>query len=278
MARKGNPISVRLGLNRSSDSSRLSGGGRGRIKLLFQLSARRACIPFLVPISLLIFFYLLCLQMGAHSFFFDFVSRVAGFLGVKAVSVLFLKMGCPAALAFVIGCACRALVTPEANASLGHWVLPGPSHQPHVAEEVPHQEGLRDHPVATRSAPPVDLEVKQPLMGDQQRHEELANRLNHHFLGKSEQIGSLAYDDLLDKQILIEEKLEIALLNEGFSRDRILANRYEIRELIFYKEGVPLKEETLGMHLAQIQSDPFSNIPYRKIQRSIRNLDLFFSK
>ncbi|CAH1450683.1 unnamed protein product [Lactuca virosa] len=149
---------------------------------------------------------------------------------------------------------------------------------PHVAEEVPHQEGLRDHPVATRSAPPVDLEVKQPLMGDQQRHEELENQLNHHFLGKSEQIGSLAYDDLLDKQILIEEKIEIALLNEGFSRDRILANRYEIRELIFYKEGVPLKEETLGMHLAHIQSDPFSNIPYRKIQRSIRNLDLFFSK
>ncbi|CAH1447775.1 unnamed protein product [Lactuca virosa] len=159
-------------------------------------------------------------------------------------------MGCRAALAFVIGCACRALVTPEANTSLGHWVLPGPSHQPHVAEEVPHQEGLRDHPVATRSAPPVDLEVKQPLMGDQQRHEELENRLNHHFLGKSEQIGSLAYDDLLDKQIVIEEKLEIALLNEGFSRDRILANHYETRELIFYKEGVPLKEETLGMHLA----------------------------
>ncbi|KAI3670749.1 hypothetical protein L2E82_53739 [Cichorium intybus] len=108
-------------------------------------------------------------------------------------------MGCPATLAFVIGCACRALVTPEASPSLSHWVLPGPSHQPHVAEEVPHQEGLRDHPVANRSAPPVGIEVKQPLMGDQERHEELSDRLNRHFFGHSEPINRIAYDDLIEK-------------------------------------------------------------------------------
>ncbi|KAL4589683.1 hypothetical protein LXL04_002591 [Taraxacum kok-saghyz] len=42
-----------------------------------------------------------------------------------------------AAMAFVVGCAFRALITTGATPSLGHWVLPGPSHEPHMAEKVP---------------------------------------------------------------------------------------------------------------------------------------------
>ncbi|PWA44242.1 hypothetical protein CTI12_AA526070 [Artemisia annua] len=79
MARKGNPISVRFDLNR-----------------------------LLLLITLFMLFYLLCLSTGGISFFFDVVARVAGFIGVKALSS---KMGCSSALAFVIGCAFRALVT-----------------------------------------------------------------------------------------------------------------------------------------------------------------------
>lgn len=164
---------------------------------------------------------------------------------------------------------------PGSESSMAHWMLPGPSHQPHVAEEVP-QDGLRDHPVANRTEPLEDIEVKRPLMSDQQRQRELEDRLNRHFIGK--EINRIHYDDLIEKQLLIEKKIEIALLNDEYTRDRILANRYAIRESIFYKNGTPLKESTLNMHLKQIYDDPKDNIPYNKILKGIRNFDLFFSK
>ncbi|KAL8226051.1 hypothetical protein R6Q57_018608 [Mikania cordata] len=135
-------------------------------------------------------------------------------------------MGCSSTLAFVIGSAFRALVTAEESPSLVHWMLPGPSHHPHVAEE----DDPRDHPVAHRSAPPEGLEVIKPLMEDEQRYDELEDRLNRHFFGNSEKINGIAYDDLVEKQLLIEKKIEKELLHDEYSRDRIYANRYDIRE------------------------------------------------
>ena len=183
-------------------------------------------------------------------------------------------MGCSSTLAFVIGCAFRALVTTEASPSLAHWMLPGPSHQPHVAEE----DYLRDHPVAHRSAHPEGLEVIKPVMEDEQRYGELEDRLNRHFFGNSEKINTIAYDDLVEKQLLIEKKIEKELLHDEYARDRIYANRYEIRECLFYKEGVPLKEKTLDLYLKEIQRNPSHSIPYRKIQKEIFDFNLFFSK
>ncbi|KAM0031203.1 hypothetical protein Hdeb2414_s0017g00506031 [Helianthus debilis subsp. tardiflorus] len=220
-------------------------------------------------------FYLLCLSIGGISFFIDVLSKVAGFIGVKALSLLFSKMGCSSALAFVIGCAFRALVTTEASPSLAHWMLPGPSHQPHVAEE----DYLRDHPVAHRSAPPVGLEVIKPVIEDGQRYDELEGRLNRHLLENSDQISTTAYHDLVDKQHIIEKSIEEELLHDEYSRDRIYTNRYEIRECLFYKKGgVPLKEKTLDLYLKEIQRNPSHSIPYRKIQKKIKSfkIDFFF--
>lgn len=68
-------------------------------------------------------------------FFFAVLSKVAG---VKALSLLFSKMGCSSTLAFVIGCAFRALVTGGVGANMvipsGGEIIPsnsgsgGPSH------------------------------------------------------------------------------------------------------------------------------------------------------
>jgi hypothetical protein len=292
---KGNPISVRLDLNRSSDSSRFS-QVRGKFTKVYMkvtkvymklilvtkvymklILVTKVYMKLILVLTLMLMFYIICLKTGACSFFWYFLSKVGGSLGVKALSFFLVQMGCPATLAFVIGCGCRALVTPEASPSLARWMLPGPSHQPHVAEEVP-QEGLQDQTVAIRSAPPVGIEVKQPLMGDQQRHEELSDRLNRHFFGHSEKINLIASDDLIEKQALIERKLELALLSEEYTRERILLNRYEIRELIFYKDGVPLKEKTLDLYLKQIQSSSYQSVPYKKILKAIKNFDIFFSK
>jgi len=88
----------------------------------------------LLLIGLMFLFYLL----GGSAFFCSLLSKVAGFLGVKALSLLFSKMGCSSALASVIGCAFRALVTAGIGANMvnpsGGEIIPsnsgsgGPSH------------------------------------------------------------------------------------------------------------------------------------------------------
>ncbi|KAL8255088.1 hypothetical protein R6Q59_033309 [Mikania micrantha] len=51
------------------------------------------------------------LSIGGISIFISVLSKVTGFIGVKALSFLLAKMGCSSTLAFMIGCAFRALVT-----------------------------------------------------------------------------------------------------------------------------------------------------------------------
>lgn len=84
------------------------------------------CHAFMVifHISFIMYLYILCLQMRATSFFFYFyfVSRVVVLLWVKSHYSIYVKMDFPTALAFVIGFACRALVTPAESTSLAYWV------------------------------------------------------------------------------------------------------------------------------------------------------------
>jgi len=242
-----------------------------------QTSGRRlkVFIPFLLLIPPLLVFYIICLKLGGLSVFLYVLSKGAGLAGGKALSFILTKMGCSSTLAFLIGSAFRTLVTMEARPSLAHCMLPGSSQQPAAGEEVP-QDALRDHPVATRSAPPGDIEVKQPLMGDHEREMELQDRLNRHFIGT--EVDRMRYIDLIDKQVLIEKRIEMALLSEIYTRERILANRYDIRECLFYKNGAPLKESTLDLYLKEIQNDLRGSVPFRKIENEIRNYNLFFSK
>jgi hypothetical protein len=123
--------------------------------------------------------------------------------------------------------------------------------------------------VAHRSDPLLTApdEIKKPLMVDDLRQKELEKRLHFHFIGKSEEIGTLPFSDLVDTQLLIEKKIEIFLRNEGYSRESILANRNAIRGYLFYPEGVPLKNSTLTHHLKEMQKGKY--IPYAR--RAIRD-------
>jgi len=237
-------------------------------------SAKRAVIPFLLIIALLLFFYFIALSIGGICFFISLVSKVAGFIGVKVLYSILKKVGCSSALASVIGCAFRALVTAEASPSLAHFMLPGPSSQVRVPEDyVPDR-----YAVAVRSAPPEGLEIKKPLMEDDQRYAELESRLTPHFLNQQEQETRILFDDLVEKQLLIEKEIEKRLLNkireqnDEFSGEQILANRHAMRECLFYKEGAPLKERTLDTHLKELQSNPYGSVPYRRIQKRFQNL------
>lgn len=132
--------------------------------------------------------------------------------------------------------------------------------------------------VAHRSDPLLTApdEIKKPLVVDDLRQKELEKRLNFHFIGKSEEIDTLPYRDLIDTQLLIEKKIEISLRNDGYSRESVLANLNAIRGYLFYPSGVPLKNITLTHHLLEMQKG--NNIPYARIQRAIAALDLFLVK
>nr|YP_010352563.1 hypothetical protein MFQ53_mgp63 [Bidens parviflora]UIR98918.1 hypothetical protein [Bidens parviflora] len=242
-----------------------------KVESKVRMTCFRAFFPVLLFVALMMLFFLLCHVLGGISFFFNVLSKVAG---AKALSLLFSKMGCSSPLAFVIGCAFQALFTTEASPSPAHWMLPGPSHQPHVAEE----DYLRDHPVAHRSAPPVGLELIKPVIEDGQRYDELEDRLKRHFVGGSETSNRMAFDDMVEKQHIIEKSVEEELLIGDFRRDRIFEKRYEIRECLFYRKGVPLKEKTLDSYLKEIQKNPTRSKPHCKILRKIKafKIDLFF--
>lgn len=237
--------------------------------------AKRAVIPFFFVITLMIFLYVVSLSIGGISFFIYVMSKAASLVGAKVLYSILKKMGCSSALASVIGCAFRALVTAEASPSLAHCMLPGPSSsQARVPEDyVPDR-----YAVAVRSAPPEGLEIKKPLMEDDQRYTELENRLTPHFLNQEEQETRILFDDLVEKQLLIEKEIEKRLLNkirqqnDEFSGEQILANRHAMRECLFYKAGAPLKERTLDTHLKELQSNPYDSVPYKKIQKRFPNL------
>ena len=67
------------------------------VRMNFFRCARAAFIPFLLFIAMMVLFYLLCLSIGGISLI-DVLSKVAGFIGVKALSLLFSKMGCSSTL------------------------------------------------------------------------------------------------------------------------------------------------------------------------------------
>ncbi|KAL8265750.1 hypothetical protein R6Q59_003094 [Mikania micrantha] len=75
------------------------------------MKSMKQLIPFLLRITMILFLLVISLSIGGISFFISVLSKVAGFIGVKALSFLLAKMGCSSTLAFVIGCAFRALVT-----------------------------------------------------------------------------------------------------------------------------------------------------------------------
>ncbi len=97
MARKGNPISVKLDLNRSSDSSWLSSS----FERIFLISV------------LLTTFYSLYLIGGSVAFFGEVLGRIGVSLGGRALSLTLRGVGCSAGRTLPVVFSLRALLTGE---------------------------------------------------------------------------------------------------------------------------------------------------------------------
>lgn len=118
MARKGNPISVRLGLNRSSSSSWFSESDRGSIRIFLSLYLTRLFCTAILLISM----YLLISFLGSGDSFHLLLEKVGFSLGGRALSGTLRLLGCSAGLAFTVGFALRCLLTGEDWGA--HMMLP----------------------------------------------------------------------------------------------------------------------------------------------------------
>lgn len=127
---------------------------------------------------------------------------------------------------------------------------------------------------------PVPAEVPQlnhPLMPDDYRRVELQQRLSLYFLGRNSWADLTQLLGILEKQMLLEKKIEAALVHDGYDTLDILRNRGEIRGILFNHptRALALSERTLDGYLSEIaRNGTRQSLPYGRVIRAIRNLDI----
>ena len=77
--------------------------------------------------------------------------------------------------------------------------------------------------------------------------------------------------------MLLERRIEAALVQDGYNPHRIIMQRHEIRGILFNHptRAVALSERTLDAYINQIEiNGTRQSIPYRRVVRAIQNLNL----
>lgn len=155
--------------------------------------------------------------------------------------------------------------------SLGMEVGPGSSE---ASSSQPNPvNGVNEEQADAAPQEPVAPEV---LISDEQRREELHSRLAINSIDKPLNPG--LRDSIVERQVLIEKKMEKALLSDGYSRESLFNNRHQIRGLLFYPRGAPLSESTYRSYLHYMENfGTHRSKAYLRIMEAIYNNDLSLS-
>ncbi|CDP17418.1 unnamed protein product [Coffea canephora] len=124
-------------------------------------------------------------------------------------------------------------------------------------------------------------ELVQPLLPDNLRMVELQQRLSIYFIGRHDRAHLPQFLGILEKQMLLEKRIEAALVRDGYAPDSIFAKRGEIRGIVLNHptRGVALSESTLNRYLSQIERDGTRlSTPYSRVMRAIGNLNLLIRR
>ena len=133
--------------------------------------------------------------------------------------------------------------------------------QPQAPDPAPHE------PVAPVA--PVDPED----LSDEIRRQELSDRLRINSIGRSYNLE--VQNSIVEKLLLIERKIEQALLSDGYSKENLLEKRHQIRGFLFFPHGTPLSESTYEKHLKLMENyGTHRSLPYKRIMDAIYNKDL----
>jgi len=146
----------------------------------------------------------------------------------------------------------------------GPFYPPGREAQPHIPEPE----------VAPIPRAVLVPELERPLLPDIQRRAELQHRLSFYFIGRNEPRHLPLFLGILEKQFLLEKRVEAALVGDGFPPQIVLARRSEIRNLLFNhptRGGAALSENTLNRYLGQVERDGTQqSVPYLRVLRAAR--------
>lgn len=159
-------------------------------------------------------------------------------------------------------------------------ILPGQNNV--VLEGVPVQVDVipPSIPPQFNVIPPEIPQLPQPLITDALRNEGLSTKLDLYYLLRRNGImfmGDQAEKEaILPKQILVEKKIEAALVYDGFPPQSILARAPDIRSLLFYNgNGKPFSVSTLNNYLDIIErKGTRESLPYKKVLKAIKKFDI----
>jgi hypothetical protein len=97
--------------------------------------------------------------------------------------------------------------------------------------ELPAEDPFPNLPQAP--APPYIPTFANPLIEEALRRAELYQRLSIYFIGQNDSEGLSRRLDMLERQFLVEIRVEAALCHAGFDPNVVVAERQRIRDVIF---------------------------------------------
>ena len=102
---------------------------------------------------------------------------------------------------------------------------------------------------------------------------ELGHRLTINGIGKK-----LTYKDwgsIVAAQAVVEERIEAALVHDGFDPKTIMAKRHQVRGFLFYPSGTSFSEQTYVDYLKSIDNrGTRACVPYKRIIQAIQQHNL----
>lgn len=235
-----------------------------------------------------IFGYFLCLFLGSIEAFETLVRKLFVSLGNRALSTLLLKTGCSVGLSSTLVFVVRmALLATEGTTFLSNKMMDNHPGWTSIfgtssgGNSVGSSEASVNQP-APDSPEPVAPEVDQPdgggplipelanhLIPIEERMRELGHRLSINSICKN--LTPKEWGSIIAAQAAVEEKVEAALVRDGFNAEAILAKRHQVRGFLFYPGGTSLTEQTYVDYVKSIDNHGTrACVPYKRVIQAIR--------
>lgn len=253
---------------------------------------RKSLFSFVIRLALLALFYSLFLMLGSETLE-TLVRKIVLSLGNQALSNLLLKTSCSVGLSSILVFVVRMafLATEDTTAFMSKNMMDNHSGWTSIfgtssgGNSVGSSEASVNQP-APDSPEPVAPEVDQPdgggplipelanhLIPIEERLRELGHRLSINSICKN--LTPKEWGSIIAAQAVVEERIEAALVRDGFNAEAVLAKRHQVRGFLFYPGGTSLTEQTYVSYVRSIDNfGTHASVPYKRVIQAIRQHNL----
>lgn len=119
--------------------------------------------------------------------------------------------------------------------------------------------------------------LDEPLIPDEVRKVQLQHRFDVNLIGRNRIRDLAQFAGILEKAVLLEKKIEAALVFDGYAPDQILFRIDQIRGILFLHptRSILLSERTLDRYLHEIEiHGTRQSVPYTRVVRAVQRADL----